>query len=952
MHFSDKDGLRDKEFYDIIEDSKGFIWLCADKGLFRYNGIKYKNYKHKEQRGLSVFNGQEDYLGRVWCNNISGQFFYIENNKLQLFIDLSENLKGQLANFIIKKNYLWVFTHYKIYKVNLFTKKIEFTHNAKDVKILGAPFKLDDTIYFANIDAVFSINSKNQLKSKLAINLPFKDKNGNNVAVDNPILFKTATDIFFRQRRHNKNTIIKLNFKVGSKKVVNDFRAIEKERIYHQFENDNEIWFATSSGVWIYERILQSYLLKKRLLKNNNVTKIIKDANNNYWLTTLNDGIYIIPNINIETPSISIDNKNISSIDVVNDSTLVFGNIKGRIGFYNTLNDSEKIINLPTKDRVSVLKYHPIKNKVYISKDLSGYIYDPANKSVKNFKRFTTGKSITILPGNDLLFTKHNNANVISDSEFSTDINYLLKGEKTRTYASYYNSIDKSVYIAYMKGLIRYDSTWDPNDIQYKNKPIFANSITQTKNGIIWVATFNDGIFGIKNNTVIQQYSSKNGLTSNTVGKIKAVQNKLWITLENSIQLLDVTTNKIETLTKRDGIVSYDISGIEILNDKVYFSSNKGLFSIKRNHFFKKEIPKLYFNEVKINEKDTLITSNYTLSYNRNSIKIGFNVNGYLYNHKNKYYYRLKGFNNDWLLTDKGVNSVKYNSLPAGKYIFQVQPILGKEPLVNKMKSIEFIIKKPFWKTWWFILSILILLFGSTVFYYKRKLIKEEEERKVQLEKVSLEKELISINLTALRSQMNPHFIFNALNSIQDLILKEETNASYDYVTMFADLVRNTLNYSNQDFISIEKELDFLKLYLKLEKLRFGDAFNYTINFNEKDSIEVPSLLIQPFIENALVHGLMHKKGAKEIEITFKLTTDVLQCIITDNGIGRKEADKIASRQGNHHESFALSAIEKRLKIFKNQYSENIGYFIEDLYENKIAIGTRVTLTMPYKNKF
>ncbi len=129
---------------------------------------------------------------------------------------------------------------------------------------------------------------------------------------------------------------------------------------------------------------------------------------------------------------------------------------------------------------------------------------------------------------------------------------------------------------------------------------------------------------------------------------------------------------------------------------------------------------------------------------------------------------------------------------------------------------------------------------------------------------MSLEKELIAINLTALRSQMNPHFIFNALNSIQDLVLKEDTEASYDSIVLFAELIRNTLNYSNQDFISIEKELDFLKVYLQLEKLRFGSDFNYTISFNSTENIDVPSLLIQPFIENALVHGLMHKDGKKK----------------------------------------------------------------------------------------
>ena len=141
-------------------------------------------------------------------------------------------------------------------------------------------------------------------------------------------------------------------------------------------------------------------------------------------------------------------------------------------------------------------------------------------------------------------------------------------------------------------------------------------------------------------------------------------------------------------------------------------------------------------------------------------------------------------------------------------------------------------------------------------------------------------------------------------------------------------------------------------MYLQLEKLRFGEAFNYTISFNSKENIDVPSLLIQPFIENALVHGLLHQSGKKELTILFSFTNNILQCQIIDNGIGRKEAGKIASRQGNHHESFALGAIGKRLEIFKKQYGKSIGYTIEDLYKNDTAKGTKVIVTMPYKMRF
>jgi len=947
VHLSEKSGVPDKEFYDILEDDKGFIWLCADKGFFRYDGKIFKSYTNVAQRGLSVFNAQQDDLGRIWCNNTSGQFFYIQDEKLQLFIDLGEQLKGQLADFVVKEKYLWVFVEGKIHKIDLETKLITYSSKASNKH--GIPFKLKNTVYFRALDSIYSI-SNNTIKPILQTRVSLRDKNGKNIQEGKSRIFKVGSSLFLFHKSLSINTFFQFDISKKNVTKIKGFEAVAKERIYTIFENDTEIWIATDSGVWVYAFVEDHFRLKQRFLKNKNVTKILKDKEANFWLTTLNDGLYVIPNIYIENCFTKAQKRNISSLDVVNDSTLVFGTTNGNIGFYNVKSNKETIVNLPTKDRVSTLIYDSKKNSVFVSKDFHSYVLNYATLKATKIKGFLTAKSLTKLENNKLLYTSNRGVSILEHTNFNSQNNYISSGK--RTYASHYNKDKKFVYIGYVDHLIRYDSLWKPIEILHHKKPIYTKSITETSNGIVWAATFKDGIYGIKNDTIIYHYTTANGLTSNKVQKIKAAQNKLWIALDNSIQLLDVNTTKLRTLTKGVGVVSYDISGIEILENKVYFSSNEGLFSINKDKSFKIQNPEVYFNAVEINEKDTVITSKYRLDYNQNSIKIGFNVNGFLYNKKEKYSYRLKGFNNNWITTDMGVNSVKYNSLPAGNFTFQVQPIVANKTAVTKIKELHFLIRKPFWETWWFILGTSMLILGSVIFYFRKKIKTKEKERITQLEKISLKNELINLNLTALRSQMNPHFIFNALNSIQDLILKQDTDASYDYIVMFAQLVRNTLSYSSQDFISIEKELDFLKVYLQLEKLRFGEVFTYVITYNGMENLEVPSLLVQPFIENALVHGLLHRTGKKQLNILFTFVDNTLRCVITDNGIGRKKAAEIASRQGNHHESFALSAIEKRMEIFKKQYNQNIGYGVEDLYENEIATGTKVVLTMPFKKIF
>ena len=299
----------------------------------------------------------------------------------------------------------------------------------------------------------------------------------------------------------------------------------------------------------------------------------------------------------------------------------------------------------------------------------------------------------------------------------------------------------------------------------------------------------------------------------------------------------------------------------------------------------------------------------------------------------------------------------RMNQLVRMKTEYETDQIIAqKQAAETKVKLAEVISKQN--KNYFIsslIIALLILL--ASIFYFKRlKARKKMELITVELnetrKRLIIEKQSKDFEMKALKAQMNPHFIFNALNSIQDLVLQQDTDASYDYIVLFAKLIRNTLIYSNQDFIPIEKELDFLKVYLKLEKLRFGGVFSYNISVDGKENLEVPSLLVQPFIENALVHGLMHKAGKKELNIVFSFSNNTLQCSITDNGIGRKKAEEIGKRQGNHHESFALSAIEKRLDIFKKQYNPNIGYHIEDLYENEKATGTKVVVTMPFKKSY
>lgn len=252
------------------------------------------------------------------------------------------------------------------------------------------------------------------------------------------------------------------------------------------------------------------------------------------------------------------------------------------------------------------------------------------------------------------------------------------------------------------------------------------------------------------------------------------------------------------------------------------------------------------------------------------------------------------------------------------------------------------------------LLSIILLIGGAgillLIFIILLVVNRSKLNAKIQHEKK--EKELSILQMTALKSQMNPHFIFNALNSIQELILKEDTESAYTYISKFASLVRQILTHSSLTFVPIEEEIACIKLYLELERLRFKDGLTITFNAPDFDEIQIPPLLIQPYIENALKHGLLHKDGEKKLLITLSLAENHIKVRVEDNGIGRTAAAEIQARRSKNHQSFATQSIQNRLALLQKQYSNRVGVQYTDRLEKGKSLGTIVELILPIEKTF
>jgi tetratricopeptide (TPR) repeat protein len=267
-----------------------------------------------------------------------------------------------------------------------------------------------------------------------------------------------------------------------------------------------------------------------------------------------------------------------------------------------------------------------------------------------------------------------------------------------------------------------------------------------------------------------------------------------------------------------------------------------------------------------------------------------------------------------------------------------------------------------------FMITVFIALTFAGLYVYRNlnlkrrneKLLQEQKEQEWKLKHLESEKkqselqrQAVELEMQALRAQMNPHFIFNCLSSINRFILKNESKTASGYLTRFSRLIRMVLINSQKPLVSLEEELQMLRLYLDMERLRFKDSFDYSITFLntiETDNIFIPPLLLQPFCENAIWHGLMHKEEQGRLGIELNVQDKVLICTITDNGIGRESAEEMKSKSAEKEKSMGLKITSERLALLNQEKGVNTFYEIEDLLnENGNASGTKVNLKITYK---
>ncbi|AEH02637.1 histidine kinase [Lacinutrix sp. 5H-3-7-4] len=933
--------LPDVEFYDVIEDQQHYIWLAADKGLYRYNGKNYKHFSHPKQRGNSLFQLKFDAKNRLWCNNIYGQLFYVENSSLKLFYDASKLVNGQLANFEILENSIRLFTVIGIFDIDKSTKKV--TEVFKGMCITNAKDGNNNYTFVINFEGdlerhrLYKFDSNTDTKI-----LEITSSN----RIQSPRIFAFKNIVFFTYKSSSGNLIYRIDkTKNTSKKVITPAR-LKNEIFYNVLNIENEYWFLTSSGVFVYRFENEIFTFKEQLFKTESITDVQVDFNNNYWFTTLDNGVFVVPNLNVRRTSLEFIDAKITASLALQNNQFVLGTNDGKLLFYNH-NQLTKTLQLPGKKIIGKLFFDAQSEKLIVSINASeSFVVNLKNDEILDVNnQFSVAKTFSKIDVNTLFYGNYRQG-IVYKNPFNNPKQQILK--ESRVKASVVSN--NHLFVSYIDGLYKYNTqTFNAEEITFNSKSLLVNTLTKT-NGTVWVATQHNGLLKYENNTL---KPSGIKLPENLqINAIYADGLVLWISTDAGLFQYHTKTHQLKSLSAQDGL-NTAVNDFLILQNQIIVNLPKAFYTLPKSGTLFKDLKtaKVRVEAIKINDRDTVVKNNYKLPHNYNKIGLAFNSNGFQSNQHVNYQYRVKEIDTSWQNLPVNTHFVNFNSLSSGTYTFELkaQNLSAKQAVFAT--PITFIIAKPFWETYWFYGLVIATIIGLVWLYFRWRLQQKEVQRIAEIDRILTDKKITNLRLENLRSQMNPHFIFNALNSIQDYIISNEKELASSYLVKFSRLIRMYLDYSQQNEITLEEELNALKLYLELEKVRFEDELEYKITIDNQlktKQIKVPSLFIQPYVENALKHGLLHKLSDRKLHIKAKIIQqNKLEITVKDNGIGRAQSEKL-KRPNQQHKPFATKANEERVHLYKNKLKRDIAITTNDLYdENDVAAGTKVVITMP-----
>lgn len=958
QHFTTSEGLPSNGVYKIIQDSKKFIWFATDAGVARYDGSKFTYYR--KQDGLSsndVIDIQEDSFGRIWFFHFNASLNFYSDNFIHNGINtpLLDSLKGSdyFRQLYEDENH----TLYFYGNLQRLIHTLDPQNHITRYKLPTTPFK--NNIKPHTIEAMSILYMKKNANGEFIFWTPAgcyttKQLSKKPVELDNSFRFKEviisspkSKYILVREENMSKFEVKKFNDEITFDKIA-PIDSTGSEFISAILEDENGIlWISTyDKGVYCFKEGKVVYHFEI-----NDAKSIIQDHEKNIWISSLKEGVYKISpffdhhehlqrNVFGNSGIFALSQHNSTSIWCTNGKSvyLLKDNTLSKLDFQKT----EKSFNqlLQVNDHTLLIgetRKRPFALEgIHFNQAGNNIIAEKVSQSPIVLQNFTYNIKNDSINLHNLSFVFQ-----ISTVQFFKKMRYLRIGERINNI--YFNTNNELIVNAKKNYIFQFSSKKEYPELSYFNNKVISDHLNLNNK----TELFNiegDSLF-IYSNKQLHNLSAVFDQPINMQIKHLAYQDStLFIATSRNIY---VCKNPLNILKKEPVLLNLidinfnSIHGILFNNDKLYIASDDGLTSLPYSDLNNSSVysPIPYFQSIQVNEQETRVKQGEISSISGQRVNISFGCINYSVS-PNIYSYKLEGADTEWTFV-KG-NNVVLQNLPRGNYSFMLR---ARKPASAWSEPIKFGIevRATLWQHPLFYFIIILFLTGIAFLLVLRR-------KNIELGRRQMEHQMILLEQKSLQAMMNPHFIFNSLGSIQNYLLHNKPNEAGVYLSQFARLIRQNLNAIDTSTVNLEEEVDRLKNYLDLEILRMENKLNYFIEIDEaveSEDVLIPSMIIQPFVENSIWHGIANIEGKGIIGITFRLKDEKsLQITIEDSGIGIQNAEKYVS-QSDKHLKLGMTITRKRLVLLSQKYGIETSVNYRDRSPGIKNPGTIVEIIVP-----
>ncbi|MDB3904899.1 histidine kinase [Crocinitomicaceae bacterium] len=935
INYGVNEGLPSSECYEIIQDSKGYIWFGTDRGVVKYNGYEFVTYTTKE--GLNnnvVFYLKEGPDGKIWFYDIENQLSYFYNDQIYPF------KYNDLLNKFLPKNS-------KPIGINIDSNNniyFNFIGNVKEIissiNMLGELTFHDSNshdIFFSFINEDFVsahfTNNGSDEKPNITFNVCYQKNNRKTISS-----FSSNLNLYnsiFRYKKYGENIYFSyMNelYLMRPNGEITKLHTFNSSIIELEVTLDGDLFIGLyDEGLMILPNGNPQEMYK--MISDCSVSGVCFDDSQGVWLTTQDKGIYYVPKSKF-SQHIESKDQLINHISG-DDNGIFYTNYAGEI--FN-LNSAAKSSVSNNKSLGYIRNLISVNNDVYLGSLSSNYhfIYDQSTSVIQKMK----GSSVDWLITENEIYGIFNGRIVLFDRN-----SYGFKQNLVSTNVKFdciENGFENNkLILGSSQGVYSYDmDTVQKEFMQYAIYDTRISDFFKIDN-VLYTATRGEGLIIHEQNEVPYALTKSNGLVSNEIHKLKCFNNNLFVLSKEGMSVVDLSSEKLKivNLTNKNGLISNEVNDVFSRNDSLWVATNKGItkFNLTQINEPVLDCP-IYLKDVFINGGKKQVNELSSLSYDENELEFSFEAISFNSQGSINYRYKLIGVDENWNYTESRM--LRYPNLAPGNYKFVIS--YQKPDLTWSIPTTLFktTISKPFWEELFFIIPIL-LFFTFIIYFLAQRFVNKTRK------KIEVQRKILDLERRALQAQMSPHFIFNALTSIQSLISQNKNENAEEFLVTFSRLVRTALNQSSQTYIPLKEELEMLNNYLKIESLRFDSVFEWEIGLPKNlniDEISIPPMMIQPFVENAIEHGLRPMSDKGRVMIQFYLKEDtLLEVTVEDNGVGREMS---AKKKNIGRESKGINLVKDRMNLLRNKARLQI----IDKSDNGVSAGTQVILLVPIQN--